>query len=176
MGNSDVQSHCTSFFIKSQYVFIRITLEIIIYMRHLEISQLHPSVAKWLQKQHFIYEYECWLNSNNRVDFKYYDFKKYQFVLGEVGNNYDNELDLIDKLIQCNRYHQLFPSYQIVLFLPIDYIQHNGLLDYLSKYYKITIKRIKIHDIVTNYDEFYKIIYPNYFDELQPNIGYFKKY
>lgn len=144
--------------------------------RHNEVTELHPSVAKWLQNKKWIYEYESWLNANNRIDFLAFDMMNDQFVLCEVGNYYDSIQDLSDKFRQCERYHALFPSYRMILFLPNDYNLLDDFVKYFANLYEIEIIYIEIHDFIDNYDEFIKTIYPNYIDERQPNKGTFKKF
>lgn len=144
--------------------------------RHSEILEIHPSVALWLQNKKWLYSYECWLNINNRIDFLARDWINDKMILCEVGNHYDDAQHLTDKFIQCDRYHQLFPSYDCFLFLPNDYHEHDDFVNYYAKLYNITVIYIEIHDFIDNYDEFMKIIYPFYTDETNPNIGYFKRF
>lgn len=144
--------------------------------RHNEICELHPSVALWLQSHKLIYTYENWLNKHNRVDFLAFDMYKNQFVICEVGNFYDNTQDLVDKFLQCARYKSIFPSYHCILFLPSDYHKNDDYVNYLSNLYEIEIVFVEIHDFIDNYDDFYKIIYPDYYDDDKPNIGIFKRF
>jgi hypothetical protein len=131
-----------------------------------EIIELHPATAKWLRDNNFIYDYEFWIDEHNRPDFiatfsgDLHNCKNFS-VICEVGNHFNNEEELIDKILQCVRYKNV-SGLELYLFLPDSYHEHDKLLKFLCDYFHITIKRITNNDFITNYNDFIHEIYPDY--------------
>lgn len=139
-----------------------------------EIHELHPSFAKWLQRKKWIYDYEYWLDAHSRVDFVAFDILNDKRYMIEIGNHFANDFELVDKILQCERYKAIYPSYKMILALPNNYNEHNDILNYLCKYYEIKIIKFKVGDYISNYKRFQKIIFRDYPDLYEINKSKFQ--